>query len=156
MISAGVPNAYRSLSSHTLPLRSWTPPPPAEVPALVRRYAAATEAALAAVCPSAAELAAFCLCWVSAAHPFEDGNGRAARGLAAVVFAAASGDASPGPFAARLHSAFSGQAREYLCKTLEDTCLAAFGSTGCLAGPFFGRELWTPMQHALKRANVLQ
>lgn len=80
MDSTRIPSTLRS-SRITIKNQPHIPALPEIVPQLVEYYCNETTKMIEkSSCPHI--VGAFCLWWVNAVHPFEDGNGRAARGLA--------------------------------------------------------------------------
>jgi len=63
------------------------PAPPQDVTQLVEWYCDHTNALMLDSAVEPYDLGAFCLWWLNAVHPFADGNGRTARGLAHAVIA---------------------------------------------------------------------
>ena len=63
------------------------PAPPQDVPQLVEWYCDHTNALMLDSAVEPYDVGAFCLWWLNAVHPFADGNGRTARGLAHAVIA---------------------------------------------------------------------
>merc|ERR1719337_428138 len=84
MSGTGIASEYRT-KHIMIEGQPHVPTPPAQISGLLQNYCDQTNALIAEKGVDAWSIGAFCLWWVNHIHPFEDGNGRTARGLAFAV-----------------------------------------------------------------------
>lgn len=150
MEATGVKTEYRNRPVELRGHRH-APAPWQSIPALVASRCMET-AALLAGGADACSVAAFCLWWVAHVHPFSDGNGRAARGLACVVLLSpcrsplSSPTEKPLALSEGIHEQFRRQEvrGEYLAGLLEAN--EAFGACSCCSvlGQWHAALQWEP------------